>query len=78
MNDQFQDIDSITVGQRFRRDVGDIDGLAQSIRDLGLLHPIIIRSDGRLLAGLRRLLACRQLGWREIPVSVREKPHDGA
>jgi ParB family chromosome partitioning protein len=47
-------IDEIVVGERHRRDLGDID-----LADLGLLQPIVIRPDDRLLVGHRRL-ASRQ------------------
>jgi N6-adenosine-specific RNA methylase IME4 len=64
-------IDSIIVGQRHRRDLGNIDALAASIRDIGaLLHPVVVRPDGVLIAGERRLRACQLLGWTEIPVTV--------
>jgi ParB/RepB/Spo0J family partition protein len=63
-------IDSIIVGERHRRDLGDIDGLAASIDELGLLHPIVVRPDGMLIAGERRLRAAQKLGWTEIPVTV--------
>jgi SAM-dependent methyltransferase len=64
-------ITSIKVGKRFRRDLGDIDTLAESIRDgPGLLHPIVITPDRTLIAGFRRLTACKQLGWTTIPVRV--------
>jgi ParB family transcriptional regulator, chromosome partitioning protein len=69
-------IDSIIVGQRFRRDFGDIEGLADSIKALGLLQPIVVTPDGRLLCGERRLRACRLLGLAEISVTVREERHD--
>jgi ParB family chromosome partitioning protein len=68
---QLWPIERISVGARHRRDMGDIDGLAASIDDIGLLQPILIRPDGRLLAGERRLRACVTLGWREIPVAIR-------
>jgi ParB family chromosome partitioning protein len=61
---------NIRVGKRHRRDLGDIEGLAASISDIGLLNPITVDEDGRLLAGARRLAACKQLGWKEIPVNV--------
>ena len=67
-------IDSIIVGERFRKDMGDVDTLASSIAALGLLQPIAISPDGRLLAGERRLRACRQLGWTTVPVSIVEDP----
>jgi ParB-like chromosome segregation protein Spo0J len=46
-------IDSTIVGERFHAGVG-------------LLHPIVIRPDGVLIGGERRLAACRSLRWREI------------
>jgi N6-adenosine-specific RNA methylase IME4 len=61
-------IDQIVVGERHRKELGDIDGLARWIDDIGgLMHPVVVRPDGRLIAGQRRILACRQLGWTEIP-----------
>ena len=48
-------IDEIVVDEGHRRDLGDIDALARSMADLGLLQPIVIRSDDRLLAGHRCL-----------------------
>jgi ParB family chromosome partitioning protein len=63
-------LDQITVGERHRRDLGDIAALAESIQDLGLLHPVSIDKNGRLLAGARRLEACKRLGWSSIPVRL--------
>jgi N6-adenosine-specific RNA methylase IME4 len=34
------------------------------------LHFPVVRPDGLLIAGERRLVACRQLGWTEVPVHV--------
>ena len=61
---------SIIVGSRFRKVTGDINALARSIADIGLLHPIAVTPDGRLIAGARRLLAFKHLGKTEIPVHV--------
>jgi N6-adenosine-specific RNA methylase IME4/ParB-like chromosome segregation protein Spo0J len=63
-------IDKIIIGNRHRRDKGDVTGLARSIDEIGLLHPIVVRSDHTLIAGERRLSACRELGWTEVPVTV--------
>jgi N6-adenosine-specific RNA methylase IME4 len=60
----------IRVGKRHRRDLGDIAGLAASMGELGLLHPVVVRPDGMLIAGERRLRAAEQLGWSTIPVTV--------
>lgn len=62
--------EAIVVQYRVRRDLGDIEALAESIKTHGLLHPIVVRSDNTLVAGQRRLEAVRLLGWREVPVTV--------
>jgi ParB family chromosome partitioning protein len=63
-------IDEIIIGERFRRDLGDIDALAQSIADIGLLNPITVDQTGRLLAGARRLAACKRLGLTDVEVMI--------
>jgi len=49
--------------------------LAQSIKTYGLLQPVVLRKRQeayQLIAGERRLRACRFLGWTNIPAVVRE------
>ncbi|MEG1778055.1 MAG: ParB/RepB/Spo0J family partition protein, partial [Angelakisella sp.] len=56
-------------------DEGELEGLARSIAHNGLLVPISVRavSGGyQLIAGERRLMACKRLGYREIPAMVEE------
>lgn len=75
------DIDSITVSAQNTRkmlDAGEedssLDDLAASIREKGLLSPITVRAVGggyELIAGQRRLLACRKIGMKSIPAIVR-------
>jgi len=59
---------SIVVGKRLRKDMGDIVGLVESIRDDGLLHPLTVDQDNMLICGERRLRALRELGFEEVPV----------
>ncbi|MGO1316834.1 MAG: ParB N-terminal domain-containing protein, partial [Cellulomonadaceae bacterium] len=66
-----QSVESIVVGVRHRKDLGDLDLLIDSIRDRGLLQPITITPDGVLICGLRRLEAVKQLGWHTVNVWVR-------
>lgn len=53
--------------ERFRSDVGDIQGMVDSIKAFGLFSPIILDHNNELVAGFRRLTAMKQLGWTEIP-----------
>ena len=64
------DIGRIVIGNRIRKNVGDINGLAENIKEIGLLHPIVIDENNQLIAGQRRLSACQQLGWKTVPVRV--------
>ena len=61
-------IADIRIGERVRKDMGDLDALATSIREHGLLHPPAVTEDGTLIAGHRRIQACLRLGMTTIPV----------
>ena len=50
--------------------MGDIEALAKSIKDVGLLQPVVVRTDNRLVSGARRIAAFRELERTEIPVFV--------
>ena len=64
-------ISEITVNPGRRElDLDDVKELADSIRDLGLLHPIIVDKKHTLIAGLHRLEAVKLLEWTEIECTV--------
>lgn len=63
-------IGEIRVRSRHRRDLGDLSDLKTSMEKLGLLHPIVINAECRLIAGERRLKAAKELGWSAVPVRV--------
>lgn len=58
----------IVLGTRIREESGDIAGLADSLAKYGLIHPVVVDEEGRLIAGGRRLEAAKRLGWTEIEV----------
>jgi len=60
----------IKIGDRFRRDLGDIGGMADSIKEVGLLQPILVNTDLQLISGIRRLAAHRHLGREQILARV--------
>ena len=51
-----------------KRDHGDISSLKDSIRRLGLLQPLVVTPDSRLVAGRRRYQALTELGIEEVPI----------
>ena len=63
-------VNSVKVGPRFRRDVGDIADLADSIMMFGLLHQIVVDAEFNLVAGYRRLSAYKYLLKKYIPATI--------
>ena len=58
-----------------RKSIGDLTDLKSSIKSQGLLQPIIVRPKNKgyeVVVGQRRFLACKELGWKEIPAIVRD------
>jgi ParB-like chromosome segregation protein Spo0J len=63
-------ISDIKIGDRFRKDMGDLPALAKSVEE-ALLHPIGITSDYELIFGERRLRVYRDvLGRETIPARI--------
>jgi DNA modification methylase len=61
-------IKNIIIKERYRKELGDIDTLADNINNLGLLQPIVINNENNeLIDGQRRILAFESLGKKEIP-----------
>lgn len=59
-------IDEVVVGDRIRRDFSHVQELAESIKELGLIQPIVLSHDRRLIAGESRLRAHKLLGLTTI------------
>lgn len=68
-------IDTITVDRsvRQRRELRDVEILAESIRTVGLINPPVVTPELVLVAGERRLEACRSLGWTSISVQFTDE-----
>lgn len=60
----------------------ELRGLAQSIQENGLLQPVTVRRENGqyyLVAGERRLRACKMAGMKDIPVIISDcEPEDSA
>lgn len=65
-------ISDIQTDSRIRVELGNIDELANSIKEFGVIQPIILSLDMTsptkpiLIAGGRRLTALKRLGWKEL------------
>lgn len=71
-------IDEIKVSDRIRKDFGNIQELAEDIKENGLINPPVVTPDNELIAGERRLKACKSLGYQQIEVrvmSVKDSEH---
>jgi len=71
------EISKIKIGKRIRQDMGDINGLAESIKVYGLLSPILVRrineNHYKLLAGHRRLEATKLLQHATIKADLKNE-----
>jgi len=65
-------IKDIIVRKRIRKDMGDIEALAESLKRYGQISPIMISPKNVLIAGERRLEAAKYLGWRTINAVISE------
>ena len=65
-----------------KRDVIENEELTESIKENGLLQPIIVRSFSagtyEIISGHRRVEACKELGIQIVPAIVREMSKDEA
>jgi ParB family transcriptional regulator, chromosome partitioning protein len=62
-----------------RTDFGGLEGLVSSIRENGVVQPVIVRQDGdgyQLIAGERRWRAAQLAGMQKIPAIVRKLADD--
>ncbi len=53
--------------------VGNLSSLKDSIEDLGLLNPPIVRENGdsyQIITGWKRLISCKEIGHKEVVCSV--------
>lgn len=78
-------LDDIVIEDRFRKELGDVRVMADSIKEFGLIQPAVVvhdindRSKYRLVAGGRRMAAVRILGWQFLEIGkhviVRDETH---
>lgn len=59
-------IADIIIGNRQRQDLGDIEGMAASLKAHGQIQAIGINAENKLIWGRRRLAGATLLGWEKI------------
>jgi ParB family chromosome partitioning protein len=67
-------VKDIVIKKRIRRDLGDIPALAESMKRMGQISPIVINRKNILVAGGRRLEAAKRLGWKTINAVLADVP----
>ena len=56
--------------------LSNIDDLVRSINAVGLLSPLVIDKSNQVISGNRRLVAIRELGWREVEAEIVDIPDE--
>jgi ParB family chromosome partitioning protein len=69
-------IEDVIVKTRIRKELGDIQSLAESLKQHGQICPIVISKGNVLIAGGRRLEAAKFLGWRTINAVIADTSDD--
>lgn len=64
------DIEKVKVGDRIRKDMGDLKELSDDIAKNGLINPPVVTPDFELIAGERRLEAMKKLGYKQVEVRI--------
>ena len=78
-------VDQLQAGQyqpRTKMDPASLEELAQSIREQGLISPILVRPIGEnkyeIIAGERRFRASKLAGLKKVPVIIRKISNEKA
>lgn len=66
-------LEEIKISRLNDRDLQSTDSLVESIRDIGLIEPIVINEKKEILSGRRRFLACKKLKLKEVECSYYDK-----
>jgi len=74
MPDRLEEVplSKIKIGERFRKDLGDIQELADAIIEKGVIQPVTLDTEYNLQAGGRRVSAAQLAKLESIPALIRE------
>jgi ParB family transcriptional regulator, chromosome partitioning protein len=60
----------IKIKKRIRKELGELEPLMKSMREHGLMNPVVVNRRHELIAGHRRLESARRLGWGNIEATM--------
>lgn len=66
-------VNEVIINERVRHEIGDLSSLMKSMHDHGQLNSITISRNNELIAGHRRLLSAKELGWTYIDATIVER-----
>jgi len=70
-------VEKIIICDRVRKEMGDLDGLEEDMKETGLITPLAVQSTSDdnfiLLAGERRFIVLKRHGVEEVPVRIYDR-----
>jgi ParB/RepB/Spo0J family partition protein len=73
-------LEDVYIGDRFRKDYGDLESFKRSIQKYGIIHPLVVCTSNdehsepyHLVAGGRRISALAELGILKFPVRIYDR-----
>lgn len=63
-------VEDIIIKERVRTDIGDLKPLMKSMQEHGQLNPVTLSRENELIAGHRRTLAAKELGWVYVDATI--------
>lgn len=76
ISELFPDPINVSIYCEFTPETPGFQEMATSVREHGIITPLVVRPDGKLLSGHRRLAVAKHLELTHVPVEVREGGDD--
>lgn len=69
----FVSIEEIVVNNKYLRVDAEVDDLVKSIKQIGVINPLVVNDKKELIAGGRRYKALKEIGVEQVPVVYSDK-----
>ena len=60
------DINEIVINKRIRKNTGDLNQLAESMKKFGQMHPVIVNKKMELISGFRRVQCAKNMNLNTV------------